>query len=320
MWDRWGPNFRDNCLITGDSAGSIFACGMALGRTPVQMDELYCNMSNLSVTYGIIGKCSIFMDNCMREMLQDYPNAYLDLQGKFRFGTTIFPFTHVWHSEWKNNEQLVSELRNSYHVPLYCNRIPPISHGYVLDGAYGFAGHDLPHENETLFVGIDPHAEITRGFTFNQMFYPSVGQEYTQISQSGYEALMQWDGSLLRKVGSRIPNYQALVVLWILKCIEIVLDLLEYIFMEIPLSIYFKWKYIGHNHKCVATSEIMEHSPTYSTPSTSSVGYSVVTNQDDSLGKVESTLAVHTNTVTGKDISNNNISMDHIDVIIENNT
>lgn len=35
----------------------------------------------------------------------------------------------------------------------------------VVDGAYGFSGEDLPHGDATLYVGIDPHAEVTRILT-----------------------------------------------------------------------------------------------------------------------------------------------------------
>jgi hypothetical protein len=39
--------------------------------------------------------------------------------------------------------------------------------------------------------------------------------------QSGYEAMMNWDGRMNKKVGHRLPNYQALYVLWFLKFWEI---------------------------------------------------------------------------------------------------
>ncbi len=39
----------------------------------------------------------------------------------------------------------------------------------VLDGAYSFAGEDLPHGDQTLFIGIDPHADVTRTFTNAEM-------------------------------------------------------------------------------------------------------------------------------------------------------
>lgn len=97
-------------------------------------------------------------------------------------------------------------IQGSYHIPFYCQRIKTLRGIEVVDGAYGFAGiiylyvfiystsvHiclkiftyvyfylitctnfllsglDLPHGDETLYVGIDPHAEITRTFTYKEM-------------------------------------------------------------------------------------------------------------------------------------------------------
>lgn len=238
MWKRWGPDFRHKCLITGDSAGSVFAVGIALGRTPDQMCELYRTMSEMCAGGNFLGAVGGFMDTHLRGMLQEYPNAYRELEGKLRFGVTVFPFTHVWHDRWDSNEHLLQECRCSYHMPIYCGRPPMSMYGYVVDGAYGFAGHDTPHGDETLFIGIDPHAEITREFTNEQMFYPALGDDYTAIVQSGYDAFMNWKGHRLRKVGSRTPNHQALYVLWVLKLVEILIDMLEYIYVLASGAIY----------------------------------------------------------------------------------
>ena len=89
-----------------------------------------------------------------------------------------------------------------------------------VDGAYGFAGADLPHGDQTLYVGIDPHAEITRHLTHNEMFYPTIGDDYVAMVKSGYDKFEAWDGKMNKKVGCRVPNYSALYVLWALKVLE----------------------------------------------------------------------------------------------------
>ena len=42
---------------------------------------------------------------------------------------------------------------------------------------------------------------------------------------SGYQAFMDWNGVLNKKVGHRLPNYSALYVLWILKVLEFIIYL-----------------------------------------------------------------------------------------------
>ena len=121
----------------------------------------------------------------------------------------------------------------------------------MVDGAYGFAGDDLLHGDDTLYVGIDPHAEITRTFTNSEMFFPlvrapggldlmsllltacgapcfslftQVGDAYLDTVESGYRAMMAWNGDLIKKVGHRRANYEALTVLWALKAFEIAMN------------------------------------------------------------------------------------------------
>ena len=53
------------------------------------------------------------------------------------------------------------------------------------------------------------------------MLYPCTGVAYDELVASGYQAMKSWDGKMNRKVGFRRPNYEALVVLWTLKAVEI---------------------------------------------------------------------------------------------------
>eukprot|EP01034_Spumella_vulgaris_P021678 gene21678-27719_t len=106
--------------------------------------------------------------------------------------------------------------------PLAYKKLEGIKGVHVVDGAYGFSGINLPHGDDTLYVGIDPHAEITRSFTYPQMFLPAVGKEYDDMVLSGYDAFTRWDGvSMIKKVGSRTPNYSALYGLWAAKALEV---------------------------------------------------------------------------------------------------
>lgn len=53
------------------------------------------------------------------------------------------------------------------------------------------------------------------------MLFPCIGEAYDELVATGYRAMRSWDGRMNRKVGFRRPNYEALVVLWTLKAIEI---------------------------------------------------------------------------------------------------
>ena len=169
MVELWGNDFQKNCIFGGGSAGTIFAVGAALGKSPEYLGDLYRTVAEQSNTHGPIMHASRFLYEGTRKMIEDEPDAYKILEGKCCFGTTQFFSNHRWHLSWESNEDLLECIRASFHIPIYCHKIPSLKGFEVIDGAYGFAGTDLLHGDDTLYVGIDPHAEITRTFTNSEM-------------------------------------------------------------------------------------------------------------------------------------------------------
>jgi patatin-like phospholipase/acyl hydrolase len=47
MVDMWGKDFHKDVLFSGDSVGSIFAVGLALGKSPQYLDNLYRDVGDL---------------------------------------------------------------------------------------------------------------------------------------------------------------------------------------------------------------------------------------------------------------------------------
>ena len=243
MVERWGPDFYKRTLLSGGSAGTIFAIVLALGMSPESLDQMYQSVAEKTLRYHPIYFGSVFMEEVLRKLLSD-PMAYKRLEGRCCFGTTEFFSKHRWHVSWESNEDLIQTAQASFNIPIYCKRVQPVKGVMVLDGAYGFAGINLPHGDDTLYVGIDPHAEITRTLTNHQMFFPVVGEEYHDMVRSGYLAFKQWDGKLNKKVGRRVPNYPALYVLWALKMLEqliypvfyVVASFFTFLISVLPLS------------------------------------------------------------------------------------
>ncbi len=237
MVERWGPDFYKKTHLSGGSAGTIFAIGIALGKSPKYLDELYREVAERSEKHGPVHNASVFMEDSMKVLTRD-PLTYKKLEGRCCFGTTEFFSKHRWHVSFTDNEDLISCVKSSFHIPFYCQHNRGVKGVHVVDGAYGFSGLDLPHGDATLYVGIDPHAEITRTFTYAQMFFPATGQVYEDMVSSGYEAFSRWDGrTFIKKVGHRTPNYSALYVLWALKLLEVLLyflvDLLRFLFSAV---------------------------------------------------------------------------------------
>jgi len=244
MKELWGDDFHKDCLIGGGSAGTIIALCLALGKSPEYLDNLYKYVAENSHKKGPIYHASHYMEVAMRVMLKDDDNAYKAIEGRVCIGTTAWYDKHRWHVSWESNEDLINCCKGSYHVPFYCKRNPTIKGMHVIDGAYGFGGVDLMHGDDTLYVGIDPHAEITRSFTYPEMFFPPVGQDYIDMVESGYVAMHEWKGNMIKKVGGRTANYPALKVLWALKIVEIglyqLIDLYRYMLTAVAIAaLYF---------------------------------------------------------------------------------
>lgn len=111
---------------------------------------------------------SVALEKEVRLLLSD-PFAYKILEGRIFLGTTAFFARHRWHLSWRDNDDLIECAQGSFNIPFYCVRNPHVKRTVVLDGAYSFAGTDLPHGDRTLYIGIDPHAEVTRLFTNSEM-------------------------------------------------------------------------------------------------------------------------------------------------------
>lgn len=159
MCEIWGNDYYKSTLLSGGSAGTIFAIAIALGKSPEYLDDMYRRVSAKATRDGPVYYASKYMVDALYEILED-PQAYKKLEGRCIFGSTHFFAQHIWHSSWTSNEDVVRCVQASIHVPFYCMRMEPLKGSYPVDGAYGFSGIDLPHGDDTLYVGFDPHAEI----------------------------------------------------------------------------------------------------------------------------------------------------------------
>lgn len=61
------------------------------------------------------------------------------------------------------------------------------------------------------------------------------GEEYEEVVQSGYDAMMKWfqHRKMKDKLQQRIPNYQVLIMLWTFKVIELLVGYLVHVFTSL---------------------------------------------------------------------------------------
>lgn len=173
MVERWGVDFHKRTIIAGGSAGAVMAIQVALGRTNDQMHEMYRWTASEALQRGPIQQASACLMEAVTKILEsESSNAYKSLsQNNCFISATNFPFEHKFYSRWLDNDDLVACIAASCHIPLYSQRGSG-SYADHVDGAYGFSGTALAaelHGNDTLFVGIDPTADVGRSLTQMQM-------------------------------------------------------------------------------------------------------------------------------------------------------
>lgn len=187
--ESYGMDFLDHVYIGGDSVGAVFCLCLGLKKDPDFVEQLYREVADYSLKHGPVGSASYMLDQQVRALLTD-PKAYKYLEGRIFLGTTAYFAKHRWHLSWANNQDLIECIKGSFNIPFYCLTNKLVKGITVLDGAYSFAGIDLPHGDETLFIGIDPHAEITRTFTNNEMVRHITTMHISQIYIHIYSYIM----------------------------------------------------------------------------------------------------------------------------------
>ena len=99
--ELWGDDFYKKINISGGSAGTIFAVGIALGKSPEALDSLYRKVAENTNKYGPVYYASRFMTEGLRDLLDD-PKAHRTLEGRCMIGTTSCFATHRWSVSLSN--------------------------------------------------------------------------------------------------------------------------------------------------------------------------------------------------------------------------
>jgi len=111
------------------------------------------------------------------------------------------------------------------HIPLL---VPSNGMSNIVEGGFCCKGCDFIHGDDTMFIGDDPTADVSIKMSIREMMYGSQGEEFERMVRIGYDAFMQWDGQLKKKVGQRKTKYAVQTVLWCLKAVELHLDAVHF--------------------------------------------------------------------------------------------
>lgn len=233
MRDRWGPDFPDMTTFCGDGVGSLMAVGITMRYTPESMKQVYMDLGK-----DVFGSPEAFEEKCLIPFLHRYPQALEKVNDKCLLGTGRFFSQHVWRTHWDNEAELLQDLRNAMHIPVLFKRVQndcgKMDYHEIVDGTYSLSGRELPHGNNTLCIGCDSTFDIPVHIPLSQQLFLQRGSAFQELYDKGYRAFSQWDGVLNAKATQKQPNFLALVVLWLLKLLELLIEFAEF-YKEIVL-------------------------------------------------------------------------------------
>ena len=192
MVEKWGKDFYKNCIMFGDSAGAIIAVGIALGKSPDFLNEMFRTFCMNNEKGGVIGKVNLLVEAGIRDMFGDDTMAYKRIENRCFIGSTSFFFTHVWQTSFESNEDLIRHMLHACNIPIYFGK-NQLMDLYTVDGARSFNYRDLPNANSTLCVRItDDSADIYftgRPLGMFECYMPIVGDKYDELFHHGRESM-----------------------------------------------------------------------------------------------------------------------------------
>ena len=234
MKEIWSDDFHKDIIVCGDSIGSIVALQICLGFTVEEIDAVFREIGKNMIDNDLftVGH-NYYLDAYVEKLLQQRPNVYKEIEGKFMCGRTKHFAQYEVSKEWVNNADLAKTLKASYNIPLYCTRCEPVEGEQYVDGAFGMDADLLPHGDGTLFVGLNKStADINANISNFDCLIPDIGEKYDRLFKLGYDAMYDWDGKLKDKIGVHIPNYAALVFCWFGKTVQQCIYTVKNIFVD----------------------------------------------------------------------------------------
>lgn len=222
MKETWGDDFHKKTLLCGDNAGAILAMQLAMGLSTHHMEMVARSIfRRMRANPHVFSGQNYWLNQYIDHVLATKSELHQELEGRFQCGTTNAGFAHQWHKKWTTNEELGNCLKASANVPLFCDLCDLVEGNVVLDGSCSFAGHEFPHGNETLFVGVNQtEAEVKYEMSFHRMFFPGDQIEFNFLFKEGYDAFKKWNGVKKDKVLKIYPNYTIIVLCWVGKYLQ----------------------------------------------------------------------------------------------------
>lgn len=179
----------DYTRFSGDSAGAVIACGLALGLSIETMKKSYIDMAKRGRIEGVLwGKITKHHDKMLDDLLSQRKNT-LELLHKreFHFGITKFFGKYHCCKKWRNLDHLRECLHSGFYLPFYCE----YKTGICLDG--GFSNNNERMKTYNLTIGIGEAWDISINPELMEIIFPPPSVTIDQKIVEGYNDTIIWE-------------------------------------------------------------------------------------------------------------------------------
>ena len=248
MKKYWGDDFQQKTLLCGDNTGAILAMQLAMGQSSHHIEMVARSIfRRMRLDSRIFSGQNFWLNQYIDHVMSTKTELYKEFNEKgvskyqcgttsLSLGTTFMGFSHQWHKTWIDNTELGNCLKGSTNIPLFCDFFSELVEGrVVLDGSCSFSGKDLPHGNDTLFVGmnVEEAGDISYEMSYYRICVPGDQTEFNFLFKEGVKAFEKWTiipTKRKKKVLKMQPNYTMVILCWMGKYIQF---FYEYVVREI---------------------------------------------------------------------------------------
>tara|TARA_B100000795_G_scaffold241093_1_gene203637 strand:- start:7750 stop:8544 length:795 start_codon:yes stop_codon:yes gene_type:complete len=196
----------DYVKFSGDSAGAIIACALALGIPLRIIEKTYKDAANISIKKGFIfGNINDDINLLLDKLLNYHHNTlYLLNKRGFSLGVTAFFGKYIHLNKWDNLTMLKESFHSGSYIPFYCSNDYGLKDGIYMDG--GFTRDCDLIEKCDLTVGVHGDWCISAKPTMYDIFFPPNEKKMKEHIKLGYNNFLDWNKDKLQPPGVKPFN------------------------------------------------------------------------------------------------------------------
>ncbi|VVU94864.1 hypothetical protein CPAV1605_589 [seawater metagenome] len=207
MQRKWGN--MNNIKIYGDSSGALIALTIVLQMNVKDIINIYTDLANEAKNNGVFFKMTKYHNKALNRILKN-KDDYLKVNNKLSIGTTTIDGKHIRTESWNSNQDLISDLHASFHIPFYCTYPAYKNKKMCVDGAFSVNLGSFPRN--AILIGMEKKYDINGNLTNKECMFPLMDKNLLKIVDNGYNDFMAY--KLLYT--PRITFYNIPLIIWYL--------------------------------------------------------------------------------------------------------